>query len=301
MYHLAKRVAKRANVLLEPLEMGSRSKPVVPEPVLIVGPPRSGTTLLFQLMVQQLEVAYLSNAHHALFGAPVIIERLVPRRLRRPPHTHESRHGVSAGIWAPSEGGNFWYRFFPLHPHAVQPSEFSLAARRRLRIAIGALSRAAGRPLVSKNVVCSVRLEAISSAVPEMRYIVMHRDHLELASSILAARRQANGNYDDWWSVEPEDIDELRLLPPEEQVVEQVRSVERSIEAARRTIGVGRFIDVEYVTLTDRPAHEVARLGSSLDIESHDGATPLPASFPRRTGHSLEPDLAARLKDYLWK
>jgi len=298
MYELAKRLAKMVNPLLEPLEAGSATT-VSPAPILIVGSPRSGTTLLFQLLVQHFDVAYLSNLHHAVYGAPVLLERLVPRRFRRPPPRYESRFGVTNGPWAPSEAGNFWYRFFPINPHAVGPADFSDEARRRLRRAVGALTRAARRPFVAKNVVCSVRLEAIAGALPEMRYIVMHRDQFDVATSILAARREANGNYDAWWSVEPVEIDRLRSLPPEEQVVEQVRAVERSIQEAQVRLGAERFVHVDFPSVAADPAGQLALLGTRLGMSRRASTIPVPASFDERSRPWIEPELTTRLQAYL--
>ena len=289
---------KRANRLLEPLE-GRNDDGPFPRPVLIVGPPRSGTTLLYQLLVQQFEVAYLSNIHHAVFGAPVVVERLVPRRLRLPPNDQESRHGVTRGLWAPSEAANFWYRFFPLKPHAVQPGEVNPERGRRLSTAIAALSRAARAPLVSKNVVCSVRVETIGAFVPEMRFVVMRRDYLEVATSILAARKSAQGNYTDWWSVEPANVEELRQLSPERQVVEQVRAVERAIDRARKVLNGERFTDVNYAELAADPGTVLEHLARRLGLRPRRGAPLLPSAFPRRRRDPLDPQLAARLAEYL--
>lgn len=295
---LVKGMVKRANRLLEPLEgMGDTAQSR--SPILIIGPPRSGTTLLYQLLVQQFEVAYLSNAHHAFFGAPAVLERLVPRRLRRPPDDQGSRFGVTHGWWAPSEAANFWYRFFPLKPHAVEPADLEAERGRTLRRAIAALSRAAQAPMISKNVVCSVRVEAIAAFVPEMRFVVMYRDHLEVATSILAARKNAQGTYTNWWSVEPANIDELKQLPPERQVVEQVRAVEQAIDRARKVLSGERFIDVDYAELIADPRSVLDHLAGRLGLTPRPGAPPLPQTFPRRDRNQLDPQLAVRLAEYL--
>jgi hypothetical protein len=206
--------------------------------------------------------------------------------------------GRTRGLWAPSEATSFWYRFFPLKPHTVLPGDVNAERGRRLRRAIAALSRAAGAPLVSKNVVCSVRLEAIAAFVPEMRFVVMHRDHLEVASSILAARMNAQGNYTDWWSVEPANIDDLRHLPPERQVVEQVRAVESAIDRARSVLNGESFTDVKYAELAADPHAVLQRLARLLDLKPRRGAPRLPDAFPRRD-NPLDPQLAARLAEYL--
>jgi Sulfotransferase family len=297
LLRVSARVAKRLNPLITPLER-AHVGPIAPAPLLIVGPPRSGTTLLYQLMVQHLDVAYLSNAHHAIYGAPFLVERFVPRRFRKPPASYESRFGVTHGLWAPSEARNFWYRFFPLHPHAVDANDVPPAALAGLRGSFLAMTRASGKAVVTKNVVCSVRIGAISAAMPEMRYLVMHRDLVDTAASLLASRKEATGTYDQWWSVEPEGIGAMRSLPPEQQVVEQIRAVDASIQASRASLQADCFVDVEYADLTRDPESEIGRLASALDLRQRPGSAQLPARFERHGTHALESDLMERLVRY---
>ena len=293
------RLARAVNSRLGLLEAGPHPEPILPPPVLIVGPPRSGTTLLFQLMVQQLDVAYLSNAHHALFGAPSLLERLVPRRMRVPPAGQDSSFGHVKGIWAPSEAGNFWYRFFPMKPHHVSPEEFPDRARARLRSAVAAFTRASGRPMVSKNVMCSVRIEAISSAIPEMRYIIVTRDIVDVATSLLAARLAVHGSIDRWLSVEPQDIDRIAVLPPEHQVVEQVLSVQAAMQVARSSLPADRFVDVGYRALASNPAAELSRLANSLEVGFRRQHPDLPRSLHRRAASQVDPATVARVQSYV--
>ncbi|MFQ5425907.1 MAG: hypothetical protein ACE5EV_02380, partial [Gaiellales bacterium] len=52
--------------------------------ILIVGAPRCGSTLLYQLVARRFDVTYLSNLHCAFFGAPSIVERVAASHLVPP-------------------------------------------------------------------------------------------------------------------------------------------------------------------------------------------------------------------------
>jgi hypothetical protein len=69
-------------------------------PVFIVGAPRSGSTLLYQLIVVRFDVGYLSNLHCRLYGAPSLVERMAGRRLE-PPAVFSSDHGRTDWLAAP--------------------------------------------------------------------------------------------------------------------------------------------------------------------------------------------------------
>jgi hypothetical protein len=220
-------------------------------PILIVGAPRSGSTLLHQALVQRFDVAYISNRHCRLNGAPSLVE--ARRGATRHHATYTSHHGFERGATAPSECGQYWYRFFPRSPHHVPLAAADPASMARLRRSVARFTAAAGRPVVFKNLYCSLRMEPIAHALPEALFLVMHRDPIENARSLLAGRMRRSGDYASWWSAEPPGIEEIRRLSPARQVVEQVRAIEGVIADARTSIGNRRFLDVEYARMCDEP------------------------------------------------
>ena len=125
---------------------------------------------------------------------------------------------------------------------------------RRLRGSVRALAARAGRPVVFKNLVNSLRVAPLGTALPEALFVVIHRDLVANAASLLAGRFQRTGDYGRWWSAEPPEIDRLRALPPHEQVVEQIRAIDALIHADAERLGHERFHDVAYESLCADPA-----------------------------------------------
>jgi hypothetical protein len=270
-------------------------------PLFIVGAPRSGSTLLYQLVVERFDVAYLSNRHCRYFGAPSFAQRIAGSRVEDRTASYASVHGQTAGDAEPSECGPFWYRFFRKSPQYTPLDEADPAQLRRLRAAVRALGDAAGRPPVFKNLVCSLRLGPIGAAFPEARFLFVRRDLGDNAASLLAARKRIHGDYAAWWSVEPPGIEELRSLPPQEQVVEQVRAVEAVIQADRDALGPERFLELRYEDVCDDPRQA---LRDAADFAGAGGIALLPRRevperFDRPAPSSLEPELREALADYL--
>jgi len=293
-----RRAANRTLDLLETASSNGSDAPLTHPPVLIVGAPRTGSTLLYQLLVQAFDVTYLSNRHCRWYGAPSLAERLRPVTLDT---SFESRYGATTGDAAPSECGPFWYRFFRRSPQYVPLAEVDRAQLHRLRAAVRALTRARDRPVVFKNLICSLRLEPIGTALPEALFVVIRRDLLATASSLLAGRKSIFGDYGHWWSAEPPEIAELRGLPPEQQVVEQVRRIEALIDRDRETLGAERFLDLTYEKLCAEPdaaleaiAGLVERNGSRLTRRRH-----VEAKFDPSNPASLPPELHDRLVEYI--
>jgi hypothetical protein len=236
------------------LSMGTlelRSRP----PTFIIGPPRCGSTLAVQTLTEALDVGYISNAHAPWFGCPAIAEHVLRWTRVRAPSDFSSDLGVTKGPHGPAECGAWWYRFFPRSPAYVGRHAVDAAAGLAFRRSIVAFTRAWARPTVFKNLYASLRIHPIAASVPEAVFVVIRRDESDVAASLLRARRKVHGREDAWFSVEPPNIEELCRLPPERQVLEQVRSIyaviERDLRAAE--VPARQIVGVNYADLVNRP------------------------------------------------
>jgi hypothetical protein len=158
---------------------------------------------------------------------------------------------------------------------------------------------AAGRPLLFKNLYCTLRLEPIAAALPEAAFVLIRRDLVGNAHSILEARKRIHGDYAAWWSAEPPEIEWLRTLPPEEQAVEQVRTVEAVAERTR-VASPDRFLELRYEELCGDPraaVDEVEAFLAGLGIPVNRRSI-APESFERRTGIRIDSALYERLVVY---
>jgi sulfotransferase family protein len=273
-------------------------------PIFVVGAPRSGSTLLYQLLTDRFDVGYLANGHARHPGAPSLVERIrgLVRGRRAELGDYRSSFGGTTGELGPSECGPFWYRFFPRRPHYTAADDFPTASRRKLRAAIGAFVDACSRPVVYKNLYNTARMEAIAAALPEALFIAIHRDLTANARSLLEGRLRVAGSYDSWWSVEPPGVERLRRLPAHEQVVEQVRALDALVARVEGSICPGRVLHLAYEDLCADPRAQLERIEAFAAAHDCDlGARgEAPASFPQRDGGSaLSPELEAALLGYL--
>ncbi|MGN6377948.1 MAG: sulfotransferase [Gaiellales bacterium] len=273
--------------------------PLPETPLFIVGAPRCGSTLVYQLVVARFDVGYLTNLHCSLNGSPALVERIVGGRTGR--HVgFESVHGTVPGRLAPSECGPYWYRFFRTRPQAVAGAEADPQRMARLRRSVAAFGAASGRPLVFKNLINSLRLEPLRQALPEALFVLVTRDQAANARSLLVSRKRRFGTYDAWWSAEPRDIGRLRELPPAAQVVEQVRAVNAAV-AHERDRAPERFCQLRYEQVCDDPRgalETVSRFAAGQGCALRPRAE-VPARFPPPAGAPLDPAIEAELAAYL--
>lgn len=245
-----KKLTRAANLALNPLEplFSARDFPRGLAPVFVIGAPRSGSTLLYQTLVNRFDFGYLSNFHCKYYGFPSLAHRLAKSRIPNPlPHVeYQSEHGKTEGEWSPSECGEFWYRWFRRKPVYVPMQDADKTKMKYMRRAIAGLTNVFQKPLLFKNLYCSLRLAPIHAAIPESVFIVIHRDPFQNAQSLLLGRQRVHGNFSTWWSAEPPNIEHLRTLPPEEQVAGQIAGIYQLIERDSQTIGAERFLHIQY-------------------------------------------------------
>jgi sulfotransferase family protein len=215
-------------------------------PIFFIGAPRSGSTLMFQVITDAFDVGYLSNAHCRFFGSPALAERLLRPLANKPMSDYQSNHGVTRGQYAPSECGEWWYRFFRRDPAYVPLEEADPAKMRCFRRSLLAMTEAFDKPVVFKNLYASLRVQAIIAHIPEALFLEVHRNEVDNAIDILNARMNCYGNYDTWFSVPPPGVDLLKRLPAAEQVLGQIRSIYQTISRDMESTGSGRFFALEY-------------------------------------------------------
>ena len=217
-------------------------------PVFFLGAPRSGTTLVYQVFTDAFDVAYLSNFHCQFFGAPALAEKIFHPLKRKSCSDYTSNYGQTKGASGPSECGLWWYRFFPSEPAYVTVKDIENFKMRGFRRSLLALTESFNRPVIFKNLYASLRLEPISKYIPEALFIVIKRNEIDNAHSILEGRMKALGRYDLWWSVPLPDIEKLKLMEPAQQVIEQINGIYTLIDNAVKggSIDKKRILSIRY-------------------------------------------------------
>lgn len=240
--------------------------------LFIVGPPRSGTTLIYQAICHGLQVAYPTNlmVEGGLTAAPRLyrgVAALLGSRMAAP-SDFASDHGRTHGPGSPHEAGALWSPWFT-EAHTLRPG-----ADGALRTAIAGIQAAFGAPFVNKNVMHVPRLAALAEALPTALFLEVRRDVLATARSIFRARSRP-GVPGGWWSVRPSNIADLLDLSLPAQAVGQVLGVQADLAAARDRLGPARWLTLTYEafcadpTAALRPVAEALGAGTRAALPLH--------------------------------
>lgn len=274
-------------------------------PVLLVaGLPRSGSTLLMQALAETGLFGYPTNLIARFYRNPhfgVRLQRLVEPLLERGSMSFESYRGRTSNWYEPHEFGYFWEWHLPFEHHH-EPSREALDAVdwEALGTHARAMVAAFGRPVVFKNLLLSFVLEELDAALPDARFVEIHRRPEEVANSLYRSRVADFGDAESWFSIRPANADELeRRYDPPEQIARQMVQVEEAVRRAAETVDDERWIRVNYRDLCEDPAREVQRIASSWELGEPDGLEELRASFEPSGVRELPGDAQAQMEKLL--
>lgn len=277
--------------------------------IYVVGAPRSGTTLLYQLICRHLPVAYINNLIARFWLRPSVGIRLSKALFgdgAKDTIALQSKHGVTDGAAGPHEFGYFWRHWLQLdrsRTHHLSAEELQrldhAGLKRALEIEILA---SFARPVAFKNVICGFHALFLSRLHPASLFIHITRDAYATAASILNTRKDRYGSYSTWWSLKPSTYPFGALADnPAGEVVRQVVDCRREIEEELARPGV-RAHRIEYESLCQDPegvllsiCHRIQECGISVDLISQDipelitsPASALPEDLERKLRQGLE-------------
>jgi hypothetical protein len=224
-------------------------KPPPPDPIFIVGSPRSGTSLLFYILNRSSRVASLNHESHLLWNMF---------------HSLEDS---------------------PTRSHEVSPESITSKERRVLYWAIDRLAE--DRRYLDKFPRNSLRVPHLHALFPGAWFVYVKRDGRATVSSIMTGWRtrrrfdseeklpvnlSIRGYEGATWSF---------LLPPgwekyatgrslEEVAAFQWTAANRAILDAKESIGTSRWAEVKYEQLVDAPAETVAWLLDRLGLPAEE-------------------------------
>ncbi|MCK0103897.1 sulfotransferase [Pseudohalocynthiibacter sp. F2068] len=295
-------VRTSVHTILSPLEarLIERYKEAQWPHVFIVGAPRSGTSLFYELLVTRYRFAFFSNLAHRFYKTPVAASWCGRSIIQNRKSQFRSNYGHISGWSAPNEGGQIWQRWFEDGPWTDESALPNLPSA-EIRATLAAMSRVFDAPFVNKNVMHSNRLRLLQTLFPDCLILEMRRDPTETVRSIIRAQLREKGpilNDDQWWSVQPSNAGGADLI---ERACLQVTGVADDIARDTGLMGRKNHLAVDYSGLCADPSLMLDQVETFLssngvpmerrqDIQEH---------FPAPRSKPLDLEIETRIRDLL--
>lgn len=197
-------------------------------PVFIIGVPRSGSTILYQLITNCLDVLYPDNVVNMCRENPYLGFWLSQLMFDDKPHNcFTSNYGRSGALHGPSELGNFWKKWLPVDQHFVDFGEIDETSKNEIQTIFYHLITKYKKPLIYKNLAMGQRLRLIKEFAPNAKLIYIKRDPLYNIQSIFIKSRQ---NCEQWWSIKPGNWQDLSRMDCLKRSVYQYYYLEKQIQ-----------------------------------------------------------------------
>jgi hypothetical protein len=271
-------------------------------PLFIVGAPRSGTTLVYQLITHSLHTAYFCNLANRHPVHPAAATWLMRRSIREYCTDFTSEYGGTSGRAAPSQGDGIWSRWFGPNRDFCDPAALDEGAISEMCTTVDSVAGILDAPFANKSVANAVRVAALVRTFPRCVFVSVERDLLATArSQLVNIMDRASKAGSEWASARPRAYARLKNLPPAEKAIGQIHEIRNDLRIDLRKISSSRYLEVKYEEVCAAPADFVKRVRELwyrhgvIARDRHAAPPPFRVSAGKRLDPSLEQGLSDAL------
>ena len=228
--------------------------------IFILGLPRSGTSLLSQMIFSSMEVACTNNLMARFWNVPLVgacLSRIVLGNRRETNFT--SQFGTTNFPWEPHEFSWFWHDLLHI---SVTDTEIGVRERNsidwlQVKKRLCLLNAVSGLPYVHKPLeMVGQYLNDFVRIFEKAIYIYIDRDPMDVACSLANVRRARNEDMTDWWGSYPAPEEYLRLKdePYNIQIAGQITYLRDMYAQNLPIVPEKQLITTDYDSLCQRPA-----------------------------------------------
>jgi hypothetical protein len=241
---------------------GTNSVPMI----LVVGAPRSGTTLIYQTLARYLDVSYVSNLTSLFPRSPLSGTRM----FRWLPQTRSADfrnfYGQTAHLNGPNDGFCLWNRWLG-DDRYVPRTELSESEQQSIRTFFQAWNHQFGKPFLNKNNRNTGCLDLLSRLFPAATFIVVRRNPVLVAQSLIKAREQVQGDKAVGWGLHSQSSDTHRdRLSYVDDVCAQILQIEEQLDEQLSQIPETRLIEFTYEGFCENPVHALESLADRIPL-----------------------------------
>jgi hypothetical protein len=224
--------------------------------IFIIGAPRSGSTILYQLITSFFDVIYINNLMDAARQNINVGYTLSKLFFRGKGHqSFQSSYGktIGEGLNAPAEG-RFWYKWLPKAYHHLTRTDIGENEKQQIKMRFNCLINRSQKPLIIKNLAFSVRLDLLNELFPNAYFIFITRDKTAQTLSILNARKKNHIPENKFWSIRPENYKDLEQESDEVMmIIKQIFYIEKEINNDLQLFADDHIIKIKYEDLLKDP------------------------------------------------
>jgi hypothetical protein len=236
--------------------------------IFLLGLPRSGTTLLSQLIFNNLEVGCTNNLIAKFWKTPLTGCYLSKITLgSRKSDSYESTYGKTKDVYSPHEFSWFWHNLLNIknvkeYDPEVASKEIDWSNVRSVLLNINRLLECVvlHKPLE----LLGYHLKKINELLKKALFIYIERDMEDIAFSLAKARLEYYNDLNVWWGSYPFEYSKIKDKPFQHQIAGQIYYLSKMYEENLRDIDEQRLIRISYKELCLNPQGVLEQIKSKL-------------------------------------
>lgn len=238
-YALLWKLIKPVGFLVDKILAGIAQKKMVKNEIkigpclLIVSPPRSGSTIIYQVLVRTIRCVYFSNLHS-------LLPQTASRFLRSCPLfgdislVYQNYYGYTSSVLDVNEGNE-------AIAGILEDSTDLTRIRQNFIRFYQQLGASSDVPLIIKNVRTYDKLLLLHKAVPELVFLRIERNRHQVVQSVLRAYCELGT-----FHPIPAGLNQITVEDEVEFAVRQILSIEQSLKQQQEQISSDRWLTCSY-------------------------------------------------------
>ncbi len=234
--------------------------------------PRTGSTMVSQVMARTGEFAYISNFVARFWDAPLLALQIEKKTglgnsyFGMPLLDVESKYGVTSNVSDPHEFGFFWNKLLTSKFNTfIDINELDEVLIQFLRKEVNAMRSVYDKPFFFKNGIAGYNTACIRKIFPDAWFLKIERSPEFVAQSIYKARVDLYSNPKEWWSLKPKDYEDIvRNSESEyEEIAYQIKSGYRDINEGLEG-NEERVVKIKYEEFCSAPKEHIDKIFNKI-------------------------------------
>jgi len=239
------------------------------KPIFIVGVPRSGTTLLYDLLACHKDVAFFSQIdlrefHHSNFMQFVYLRRRIFESRNWPFSRDGFESRVTTSFETPDEFNHFWNKY--IHKTWATADDVKNSSYEEIRNEIASLLKKKNKKrFLNKSPIHSVRIGFLKKIFDDAIFINIIRDGVPVVNSMIRESRKIK-NLDGYFGVHLKKNNQMDfdLL---ERHARQWIDVNTEIQNCRKFLNENQYFQIKYEDLISDPEDTIKEIFDFCELE----------------------------------
>ncbi|MFQ6678151.1 MAG: sulfotransferase [Fidelibacterota bacterium] len=254
------------------------------EPIFLIGPPRSGTTIIAQWFIHYLDQpkTYISRITDLYPDAVLLLNTILNDSFVKNNIMSMNKYGQMVGLKSMAEGNRLWPWYIDSlqekdikqFRHIYDRTDYSIDNIITPNVS-SFLNNVLKKQclfyktnlLINKSTHNTTKVLELKELFPKSRFIGIIRDGRYVTKSLLRARKEILGDKEKWWNTKPSIFNEIKNMKPHLSCARQWSGLLTDLENQFELLEEKDYGYIRYIDFINNPQKELQKLYKKFDLK----------------------------------